>query len=72
MRRELSVQHENKRTINNTRFRSIRFLRTLDRDEEKQFASFGEISPASKLALYHYEASKRQHEVEQAIKTEAA
>ncbi len=34
--------------------------------------SFAEISPASKLALYHYEASKRQHEVEQAIKTEAA
>jgi len=24
------------------------------------------------LALYHYEASKRQHEAEQAIKTEAA
>ncbi len=34
--------------------------------------AFSEISPASKLALYHYEASKRQHEAEQAIKAEAA
>ncbi len=27
--------------------------------------TFNSISPASKLALFHYEASKRQHEAEQ-------
>ncbi len=27
--------------------------------------TFNSISPASKLGLFHYEASKRQHEAEQ-------
>jgi hypothetical protein len=53
-------------------FQTNGFYERLAQMRKNDPRTFNSLSPASKLALYHYEASKRQHEVEQAIKAEAA